>query len=49
MTPHLNCLVETVEMRDHNISFYAALIKITSYYHQVLPYLELCGDVGNVL
>ena len=31
------------------ISFYAALMKITPNYHQALPYLELCGDVGNVL
>ena len=28
MTPHLNGLIETVQMRDHNISFYADLTKI---------------------
>ena len=31
MTPHLNRLDETVQMRDHNICFYAELTKITRY------------------
>ena len=42
VTPHLNCLVETVQMRDHNICFYAELTKIISNYQQILPsYVEL--------
>ena len=48
MTPHLNrldetvqmrgqnCLNATVQMRGHNISFYAELTKIISNYHQML-------------
>ena len=42
MTPHLNRLVETVQMRGHNICFYTEVTKIISNYHQILPYLELC-------
>ena len=38
MTPHLNCLNETVQMRGHNICFYAELTKSFPIYHQ----LELC-------
>ena len=34
MTPHLNCLDETVQMRGHNISFYAELTKIIPNYHK---------------
>ena len=37
MTPHLNCLIETVQMRGHNICFYAELTKIISNYHKILP------------
>ena len=37
MTPHLNHLIEMVQMRDHNISFSAELTKIIPYYHQILP------------
>ena len=37
VTPHLNCLIKTVQMRDHNICFYAELIKIIPNYHQILP------------
>ena len=29
VTPHLNCLNETVQMRGHNIWFYAELTKIS--------------------
>ena len=32
VTPHLNCLIETVLMRIHNICFYAEMIKIIHYY-----------------
>ena len=36
--PHLNRLVETDQMRGHNICFYAELTKDTiPYYHQILP------------
>ena len=36
VTPHLNRLIETVQMRGHNIRFYAELTKKFSYYHQIL-------------
>ena len=42
MTPHLNRLNETVQMRGHNILFYAELTKIVPNYHPILLlYLEL--------
>ena len=31
VTPHLNCLDETVQMRGHNLRFYAELTKNYSY------------------
>ena len=37
MTPHLNRLIETVQMRGHNICFYAEFTKIILNYHQILP------------
>ena len=37
VTPHLNSLVETVQMRSHNIRFYAELTKIIPYYQQIFP------------
>ena len=37
VTPHLNGLDETVQMRGHNICFYAELTKIIPSYHQILP------------
>ena len=37
VTPHLNRLHETVQMRYHNIRFYAKLTKIIHNYHQTLP------------
>ena len=37
VTPHLNRLVETVQMRGHNICFYAELTKTIPNYHQILP------------
>ena len=36
VTPHLNRLNETVQMRGHNICFYAELTKIIPNYHQIL-------------
>ena len=36
MTPHMNCL-ETVQMRGHNVGFYAELTKIIPNYYQILP------------
>ena len=43
VTPHLNRLNETVQMRGHNICFYAKLTEIIPNYHQITPsYLELC-------
>ena len=37
VTTHLNRLVETVQMRGHNVSFYAEVTKISPNYHQILP------------
>ena len=37
VTPHLNRLDKTVQMRGHNICFYAELTKIIPNYHQILP------------
>ena len=37
VTPHMNRLNETVQMRGHNIGFYAELTKIIPNYHQLLP------------
>ena len=36
VTPHLNHLIETVQMRGHNIRFYAELKKIIPNYQQIL-------------
>ena len=36
VTPDLNRLVETVEMRGHNI-FFSELTKIIPNYHKILP------------
>ena len=36
-TPHLNRLIKTVQMRGHNICFYAELTKIIPNYPQILP------------
>ena len=36
VTPHLNRLIETVQMRGHNIWLCAELTKIVSNYHQIL-------------
>ena len=40
VTPHLNRLNETVQMRGHNIRFYAELTKIIPNYHQILPLIK---------
>ena len=40
VTPHLNRLVKTVQMRGHNIRFYAELTKIIPNYHQILPLIK---------
>ena len=37
VTPHLNCLDETVQTSGHNICFNAELTKIIPNYHQILP------------
>ena len=37
VTPHLNRLVETNQMRGHNICFFAELTNLVPNYHQVLP------------
>ena len=39
VTPHLNRLVETVQMRGHNIYFGAELTKIIPNYNQILPHI----------
>ena len=36
VTPHLNRLDETVQMRGHNMWYYAELMKIIPNYHQIL-------------
>ena len=36
VVPHLNCLVEAVQMMGHSICFYAELTKIILTYHQLL-------------
>ena len=40
MTPQLNRLDETVQMRGHNIRLYAALTKIILNYHQILSLIK---------
>ena len=40
MTPHLNRLGETVQIRGHNICFYAELTKIIPNYHQILSLIQ---------
>ena len=37
VTPHLNRLIETVQMKCHNICLYAELTKIIPNYHKILP------------
>ena len=40
VTPHLNRLDETVQMRGHDIRFYAELTKTFPKYHQILPLIS---------
>ena len=37
VTSHLNCLVETVQMRGHNICFFVELTEIIPNCHQIFP------------
>ena len=37
VTPHLNRRNETVQMRNHNVCFYAELTKIILNYYGILP------------
>ena len=47
VTPHLNCLIEKVQMRGHNICFYAEFIKNipNDMYHQIFPLI--CCDSSS--
>ena len=45
VTPHLNRLIETVQMRGHNKCFYAELIIIFPNYHQILPFIQKSEDM----
>ena len=54
MTPHLNRLGETVQMRGHIICFYAELTKIIHNYRQyfllsraLCPYMIVSGYIPN--
>ena len=47
MTPHLNRLNETVQMRGHNIHFYAELRKSMPNYHHI--YFLLSRAQGPVV
>ena len=55
VTPHLNCLVETVQVGGNNPSFYAELTKIILNYHQysllstALPRQQSPSKVGVAL
>ena len=46
MTPYLNHLIETVQLRGHNIHFYAELTKIIPNYHQIPG--RVVQSVGHV-
>ena len=37
VTPNLNRLDETAQMKGHHICYYAEITKITPNYHQILP------------
>ena len=37
--PHLNLFIKTVQMRGHNICFYAELTKNIPNYHQIFPFI----------
>ena len=40
VTPHLNHLIETVQLRGHNIGLYTEFTKIITDYHQLLPLIQ---------
>ena len=46
MTPHLNRLDETVQMRGHNLCYSAELSKIISNYHQILLLIKSSADLS---
>ena len=46
VTSHLNRHIETVQMRGHNICFYAELTKIIPNYRKILPLIAL--KTGNM-
>ena len=46
MTPHLNRLVETVQMRGHNICLYSELTKIIPTYPQIFSFSWISGFDG---
>ena len=48
-TPHLNRLIETVQMRGNNIFFYAEFIKIIPNCHQLLPLIYSFEVYGSSL
>ena len=39
--PHLSRLNGTVQVRSHNVCFYAELTKIVPYYHRILRLMVL--------
>ena len=45
VTPHLNRLVETVQMRGHNLWFYSELTKICKYSVLLYPRFEKVGGI----
>ena len=45
VTSHLNHLVEMVQMRGHNICFYAKLTKIIPNYYQIFLLIYSCGFI----
>ena len=49
VTPHLNRLVETVQMRGHNICFYAELTKIIPNYHHKYSRLSRALQVQQII
>ena len=47
VTPHLNHLSETVQMRGHNICFQSELTKIDPNYHQIVPLIYWSSGVND--